>query len=408
MPTRRRPTAREPAELEDDDQVGDGAVDETLPESAADRVAQLLGSVEGDERAKVAIRKVIGPGKFGYCADLAPDEYERGGVALLRSRWGPGEYRVTLYGTTRGKGGKPGYGMRASETITIVPDQAAGAPSGAAASDTARILEAVLTRLDQVAMQQQQRPGFDLLEQLPKFLPVLQALRELGVIGGRAAAAPNPVDQVQQLLQMRKLMKELEGDGGGAGDDNTALASKLMDVILQSRGGTPAPTPTMPPVAMPPAIAAAPRPAAAAPGQPPNGANEVPLSPEQEEIARLNGLMAQALSMAQQGADIEETADLLYQELPDEIIEIMRTPNWWPMLLHIQPQLEPLQDYVTKVRDKVVEWIDDDARVDAEIAAGKGGSETGSLPAANGPTPAPASSSSSSKPAAKATKAKRA
>lgn len=368
MPTRRTRTAAPPPEDDADElehlQGGDDG-----PETAADRVAQLLGSVEGDERAKVTIRKVIAPGKLGYCADLAPDEYERGGVALIRSRWGPGEYRVGLYGTTRGKAGKAGFGLRAFETIHIVPDQVAPAPTGTASSDTARILEAILQGQQQMQTALLQRPSLDIGEIIAKWSPALVLLKDLGIIG-RAAAPTDPVQQLHKLLELRKGMKDLEGEGGGASDDplSSPTLTKLLEIVQQQIAlrGTPAPAPTMPPVAMPPAIASS---SSSAPGQPPAGANEVPLTPEQQELARLNGLMAQALTMLQQGADHEEVADLLYQELPDEIIEIMRTEQWWPMLLHMQPQLEPLRDQVTKIRDQVVAWIEDDERADAQIAA---------------------------------------
>lgn len=404
MPTRRTRTAAPPPDNDDADELEQLPADD-LPETAADRVAQLLGSVEGDERAKVTIRKVIAPGKLGYCADLAPDEYERGGVALIRSRWGPGEYRVGLYGTTRGKAGKAGFGLRAFETINIVPDQVAAAPAAGVSDATTRILEAILQGQQQLQQAIVARPSFDIGEAIAKWSPALVLLKDLGIIGGRAPAPTDPVQQLQQLLELRKGMKDLEGDGGG-GDENTALATKLLDIVLQARGGTPSPAPTMPPVAMPPAIAAAPRPAAAAPGQPANGANEVALTPEQEEIARLNGLMAQALSMAQQGADVEETATLLYEELPDEIIDIVRTPNWWPMLLHIQPQLAPLQDYLTKVREQIVAWCVEDDAADAAIAGGKGAPPRPPAPPV-ATSAGPDDASSSSKPAAK-TKGKRA
>jgi hypothetical protein len=328
--------------------------DEPPPElTATDRVASMLELAGEDERAKVSLY-FMDPKtkKEAWCEDYSPADFEAGGHAMIREKWGPGEYMVKLYGTINGKAGKPGYGLRRAARVTIQPDRSGSVSVmphqqsselsqvlAMLAEGQQRLLEALTTRPDPMA-------------NLKETVGLMAMMREAMGIN----AAPPATSSIKELLQGLQALKEARSliEPEQPDPDNLmSMLPKVLETVTAVVGAQraqasqvpmPEPVPTLTP---PPSIAAAPAAPPESPHQPSSEADMIFLL--KQALKPLID-MANAAQVDPAGADIEPALDYVCDKLPDDMAQVLEQPEWFEMLSRFVPEVTSHKVWFTRVR----------------------------------------------------------
>lgn len=330
-----------------------------IPQTAADRIAAMLQGATGDERARVKLYRIPSPGKFEWCEDYSPEDFERGGEALIRSKWGAGEYMVRLYGTTISKAGNMGYGVRAADTIRIAADSNSPNPVAAMPAGIAQAIEAMAANQRQMLEAMNSRPAADPQAQMMQMLSMMKLMRE--AMGGDSPRRERGlIDQLADLKALRDMAGELaNGEKPEPADPLTAALPGLLELIKGAQRPAPDAGP-MPAVMLPADMTA---PAFAQPQETP--AMPTVTDPGQA-LALLQKKLKTIMALAAANVDPEEGATILYEHLPDELVDVLRAPNWFESLQQFAPEAAPHREWLDKARGVFLGWIDNGHPDDAE------------------------------------------
>jgi hypothetical protein len=117
-----------------------------------------------------------------------------------------------------------------------------------------------------------------------------------------------------------------------------------------------APAPALAPVQLPlPQIAPAPAPYSQP--QPNEGDSVDPLS-----YAIINIFADDLIKRAEKKSSIPETAALVFEKAPDEILDLLEMESWFEAFVQWKPAAIPYREWFTSVRDAVQKLVDDDAK----------------------------------------------
>ena len=340
------------------------------PLTAADRVQALLQGAVGDAQAVVKLYKITDKGKYGWCRDYTPEDFEASGMDTIRASWGPGEFVVRLYGTVTNKHGGEGYGVRAHEQLTILEDRSAAGPAAlpsglsqtleAMAQTQARLLEALTTR----------PPAPNPTEQMREMFTLMGLMRT--AMGGDAAPRRERglVEQLADLKALRDMAGELaNGEKPEPPDPLTAALPSLLEIIKgtqaqQAQANTAQGAgANMPPVQLPAAMAGPmlypPDPEPGPFNQPANGSPAMPvINDPAQALALLQKKLTTIMALAAANVDPEEGAAILYEHLPDELVDVLRTDTWFESLQQFAPEAAPHREWLDKARTIFLGWID--------------------------------------------------
>ncbi len=75
--------------------------DDEQPQESVDRIATLLDIAGNDAGTTLRVFKIQG-GESQFCKTYSPHEFENGNFDMLRDHWGPGKFRLMLYGNYNG------------------------------------------------------------------------------------------------------------------------------------------------------------------------------------------------------------------------------------------------------------------------------------------------------------------
>jgi len=293
---------------------------------------------------------------------------------FLQSDYGAGTYRIRLYGSMGGN-----YGLIVNRLLEIGPPPRSKMPAPLGAvqpagvtvnagdgSEIARamtqamapIVAALTTVLQQVLGGQNSRQQS------------LAELKELAAIVGLSGGQRNTADPMTQLTSMVQLAKELIGEGGGDGPREPSTGALLMKAIenfapmLQGKlpGGAP----------QQPAQLPAPAPSAQ-PTQQPQG-DAVSLALKAQLLVLLNAARA--------GSEPQVYATLIYENAPDEVLDVLESPQWFAELCRLEPGFATVRPWAEQVRAIVLAAI----AQEPEGADYEPGANTGNLtPGQDGP-----------------------
>ena len=122
---------------------------------------------------------------------------------------------------------------------------------------------------------------------------------------------------------------------------------------------------TMPTVALPPTLEAAPEP------QPQlNPIDAMPQfeNPEDEvnflSMLTLKAHLKSLVAFAVKNAPIEKAAAYVFERLPDDLLEIMETDDWFTLLAQVAPETKDHKDYLEKVRAAALKLFESEAQQD--------------------------------------------
>lgn len=329
-------------------------------QTSTDRVALMLGSVATDDRAKVTVHRIMGPNKYGWCEDYSVADYENGGAKMIRTQFGPGEYDVRLYGI------KPGTNrvvVLARQTLILVKLTTEPVPLyGRESNEMAQVLKGLQEQITAVI----NRPAPDPMANLQQTMALMGMFKD--VLGGGNNSGNSISEIMKAIREMKAVSSELNPEKADKEDESDSLIKALAPLLgVVAAGmmnkGQEAPAQALQMASQPAPQLPPPKPAV--PNIAPSAV--VPLTPEASteptpevdemnlyQMGKLTILVKTIVGMGHKNTPIETAGDLLLDELPDEILDLMESETWFADLSNyvkmIGVDLTPLQEWLTRVR----------------------------------------------------------
>lgn len=358
------------------------------PESPLDRIAMFLGTTAADARAEVRVWRIKDGNshKLAWCKDYPAKEFEDGGdLELIRREWGPGEYQLRLYGVRGGR-----FGMVTKEDVEIVAGVTAPNPVQQN-SELAGVLKSLTD--NQAAMMQAltQRP--DPMAQMGPVLALMAQMRQVfGPTEAPVAPKSNLSEIVSAIRELREVSSEInppppEPDTTGG---LLPMAGQIMELVKMNMDARNTqqvqplpmieapPALSFPPVVRAPVVQATPAappapiaPQATLPGIEPEGPAVTPVPPPDaaQVIEALRTELLNVVAIAAAGGPVSQGAEILYEKLPDEIIDLLTTPAWFDLLYQFEPACKPHEAWFREAHKLVLDMLAEDAAEDAAEAA---------------------------------------
>ena len=344
--------------------------DDDLPETPADRIAGMLADVAGDVSAKVSLARKNDEGAFEWCADYRADQFEKGGFEMIRRDWGAGVFEIRLYASMPGPNGKPKFALRSRPIVTI-----AASPTGVAVAqdrggDIAQALAPMLEAQREMLRALTERPAQpDPMAQMQTMFAMMAGMREAMGIGGQQSKST--IGEIVDAIKELKGAKSLLGDEP---ESETGQLVKMLPGVLELVQSQMKGAQQVQPIMLPPSLAQNPRPreTPAQPNQPEQEDTE--MGPIQRALIRTytNKLLNSCANAAPIVGE-NNVADWLYCNLPDEMLAVLKTDEWFEILVELEPKFEPYQAYLTEVRAEVQRLEAVDIAGDTGDAASPGG-----------------------------------
>jgi hypothetical protein len=354
--------------LENDPPPDDHEFPLTLPEAddedetATDRVARMLQTASGDDRAKLIVYRVIGPNKYAWCCEYSVADFEAGSYGLLRRDWGSGEYQIRLYAT------KPGtnyFGVRAKENVTIEkglqePTQHVSQQSnelaqmlGAMAETQNRMLQALTEKPAPVDPMANMAQMFSMLKLMKEAMPETPKQEKSSI-----------AEIMEAVREMRAVSAELVPEKDEVSDPLMAAIPGMLELIKNAQGAQQPQQPQVPtvfhPVSLPASVAPT-EPRAAVPTEP--GAAPTAEDAATQSIAEM---LQQLVNLARMNVSAETASEMVYEAAPDEVFMLLRAPGWFDALPTILPAVTEHRAWFEEVGRLALAAMDADANNEAQ------------------------------------------
>lgn len=387
------------------------ADDTQAEQSPIERVMTALSeTADPGARARLMLYRVV-PGALGkaerveYCEDMLPTEFEARGLSGIRDVWGPGTYEARLMGH---KAGSPHFVRLAAPRFTLAPVPNGGmfgevasrhANSANAGIEAAlRALADSQARMFEALVDQRGAPAaapVNPIAQMKEFFEMQKLMREAD---GSSGSAPTQKSTIGEIVDAIKELKEVSSIVNPGDAPEKSVMEQLLEVAtplvgmvqqaLQQRQ-IPQPLQSVPqgqaPMLRVPAQFTG-EPNADASNNPVQNVSQRPVedqppdngavgkvsqhsaftpsqdsqaeSVDQETILKeLQTYLANLVSMAEKGDSVQAGAELVYDKLPDDWIELMHMAVWWDALKTAAPQIEKHEAWFRAVRDEVVKMF---------------------------------------------------
>lgn len=341
---------------------------EEVEETAADRIARMLGDTGSDARAVVKLYKVKTEGQ-SFCQDYTVSQFENGGLNMVRKQWGPGEYKIMLYGTVPGTNR---IALRARDTCTLEA-LAETAVADSQGSDVAKILQAMQEQNRAVMEALTNRPAVDPHADMLKMFTMVSAMKEAFGMNGKPEKS-SIAEMVEAMRELKAVSGELNGekteDENGLGS-LVKLAAPIITMVQQRMQPSQQIEQGFPTLAVPDSMHTQGVAPAFDPSQP--MATPQPETEDEDMNALAMMLMHTHLKIltvqAKANGDVEAGAEYVLDQLPDEMLDALENENWWLMLTQVAPNVAPYQAWFTSVRDRALAILAEEAAKNPEPPA---------------------------------------
>ncbi len=333
---------------------------EEYEETATDRVATMLAVAGNSERAELKVYRVA-QGQLEYCRGFRPDEFEDGNFDMLRERFGPGVYELRLY-ATHPENKK--FVVRSKTRVTIAADQSTSSNRGGIDSGMAQVLATIAQGQQQMLdalVQIKQAPVKDPMEEMGKMMALMAGMREaMGLNAPQGREKSSIGEIVSAIRELRGAADEIAPPKEEKEDGLMGMLPKMLEIVAagQQAQQLPAYAPTQfAPVELPQSFATPPQ----MPPAPEAAPRETPEENEMKMMTmiKLRGYLKSLVDMAKANKPIPESAEWVYDKLPDELIEIMALDNWFELLCAVGGEIKDHKEWTTKVRDAALKLFDD-------------------------------------------------
>jgi hypothetical protein len=329
--------------------------DETPPEeTATDRVAAMMQVAHGEDRAELKVYRIV-QGQMEYCRGYKPEEFEDGNFDMLRDRFGAGEYEIRLYAThpTTRK-----FCVRSRIKIKIAPDNATRTGGSGMDSGMAQVLSTIAQGQQQMLealVQIKQTPPKDPMEEMGKMMAMMVTMREaMGMNQTQSREKSSIGEIVSAIRELRNASEEISPEREP--DSLMASLPKMLELITKGQEAQMQQPPAQfYPVTLPPSLQSTPKPIQA-PEEPDQTPAPTPIPNETDDMKaftfiKLRSYLKTLCDMAAAGDSKEKGAAFVYDNLPDELVEIMALANWFELLSTAASDCKAHKDWLLAVRD---------------------------------------------------------
>lgn len=323
-------------------------VEPDIEETATDRVATLLQQAAGQERAELNVYRIVN-GSREYCAKYLPEEFEEGTFELLRKNFGAGEYELRLY-ATHPESRK--FVVRSSTRVKIAQSQNSN-ESNALPNGLSQVLATIASGQQQMLnalVEMKQAPQKDQMEEMTKMLSMMTMMREAMGITNQRQEKSSIGEIVSAIKELKGAASELVPEKEKEPDSLMSMLPKVLEMVSAGQQAQAQAIPMqIPSVQMPQSF-------------------EQPVqqnAPDQENdvnfmtMVKLKGYLTSLTNLAAKNETIEIGAKYVYDNLPDDLIELMELPNWFELLSGVTPEVKKHEDWLKKVRDSALKLFDD-------------------------------------------------
>lgn len=341
--------------------------DDLEPEQTdVDRVSAMLQLASGAGRASVKVYKVEN-GKAVFCDSFQPSEFEDGDFRMIRDAFGAGIFRIMLYGAHPVTGN---FGILSRTEVTIAENRAPKTQqTGAQSSELAQMLQSLAqgqqAMLDALIAVKQQ-PPVDPMAQMTQMLSMMTMMREAMGLNVQPQKSSSISEVMAAVREMREVASEIVPKGESE-DSLSGMLPQVLGIIQQGMQSQaqPQPQPAMlPQIQLPQSITQAQPVDAPQPGQGEN-VNLV-------DLMRMRGYLTSLVTMAKDGQSPQAGAELIYEKLPDDFVELMALDNWFDALMLFDKDVGPHRGWLQQARDIALALFDapDDETPGASQATG--------------------------------------
>jgi hypothetical protein len=327
--------------------------------SVADAIVKVFKcggpSAAGGRGAAMTIRDV-------WLYQCQPHEFDE---ELLQSGYGPGKYRIRMYGTNA----EGQYGSLLNKVLevgTVPPWQRANAEArlngngsgsvtvNAQGGEMAKAMaDALAPLIGAVATMMQHGQGNSRKE-------VLEEMRAMADIM-RPAQPPDPLGNLSGLTKIMELAKSFAGNGDAGGLTEESGPYAVLMKALETFGGM------LQAAREQGTHPALPAPATAAPAQPqPSPAAQPAAQPaanaENEHMETfLKMQLALFLNAAKAEGNPEIYAGLIVENAPEKLLDLMEAPTWFEELVKLAPDFAAHKAWCEQVRNIALEALKETA-----------------------------------------------
>jgi hypothetical protein len=350
-------------------------IDEGDEDSPFDRLVAAFGALgEGEKPPKIGLYQEVhvdptqpyhvqqqqqaNVGKFQFLRTYSPEELDGNDLDMIRSQFGPGKYELRLYGY---KPGSTRYTVIAKPQILIgaLPGMSQAqvqhqAPQIAPQSDVTAVLGMIAKGQEQLLAALTQRP--DPMSNMKDMLTMMTMMREAMGINNQQQQQKSSIVEIVEAIKELKGVSELinpqKDEEESPEEKMMKMAQPLIGLATAAFQKAPA---QVAPVAVPTAFQEQPAISHQAPV-------EQETQGEDQMKAELEANLKTLLEMAEKKAPIEEGAEFLYERLPDEFVNLLNMEMWWEGLSTHIPAVKPHEEWIKKVRDRLLEIFKEEAQ----------------------------------------------
>jgi len=325
-------------------------VEPEIEETATDRVATLLQQAAGQERAELNVYRLVN-GAREYCAKYQPEEFEEGTFELLRKNFGAGEYELRLYAThpeTRK------FVVRSSTRVKIaqssVSNESSSLPNGLnqVLSTIAQGQQQMLSAL----VEMKQAPQKDPMEEMTKMLSMMTMMREAMGLNFQQRQEKSSIGEiVSAIKELKGAATELVPTPQKEEPDSLmSMLPKVLEMVSAGQQVQAQQNAVLSPVTLPSTIEQAP-------------INQQQTQTEGNDVnfmtmIKLKGYLKSLTDLAEKNETIEKAAQFVYDNLPDDLIELMAMPNWFELLSGVAPEVKKHEKWLQKTRDAALKLFE--------------------------------------------------
>lgn len=336
-------------------------LDEEEEDSPLARILTRVRSVTGGDgtlRSEVKIYRVR-EAKDVYCGVVSVEEYDEHGEECIRAKWGPGTYRVRVYGPSMQEGSQYGKFVRlTNQLVEIEPSLVpVASPLGGGANDSNAMLVTMFQQSQQQMLEfMREMKSGGAPDTMAQFQQFAQLMRTMGLHNQAGGQKPQDVMEViKQAMALKKLGNEF---GGGEKESSEKgetsmmdMAAQVLDIINKKQ--------SQPQSIQHPGMPMLEAPQSFQPG-PEAGAESDDMNFGQAMGMQI--VLGGFVNRAKQNADIEEDAKWCADKLPEPVLDMLEMPAWLDVLCEyagpkLAPEIRINQDWFTRLRARTIELL---------------------------------------------------
>ncbi len=338
-----------------------------------DRMRAMMAQTPGDRIYLKLYRKNPQSRALDWCCDYRPEEFETGGMQMIRDVYGAGNFQLRLIGPK---------GVIKQVDLSLAPEPANAVSSPVTQnSELAQVLRGMQETQNAMLAALTNRP--DPMAEMQRTLALVGAMREAFGITNQApvtAPQPNPLAQLGEALALvrglKSTAKELADDEPKTDPADpmsllATLAPQVIELVKGNQAGNVATAQHFPPIQpmqLPPSIEHAPNPAPEHRGE--NGHIEpdtqpaaLPVNaPETPESLYMRGIIEDLLQLAIDGKPASEGGEFIHEKLPDELLAFMGHRYWFEMVAMRFPIIKPHEKWIREAKAEADKLFEEDER----------------------------------------------